>query len=94
VAEVTGSIHIKSPVLSFFMFHVSYAIFQKYIRYERLQIRGWKLEEVSEVVGSIHISSPVRFLFFHFSFFMFHVAYVAFQKYIRHEQCEFPQEDV
>jgi hypothetical protein len=65
---------------------------------------------VAEVADSIHINSHVLFLFslFHFAFFMFHVSlfmfhcscfivhvsYFIFQKYIRHEQCGFPQEDV
>jgi hypothetical protein len=54
-----------------------------------------RLEEVAEVAGSIHINSPVLFLFlFLLSFFIFHVSYFMFQKYFRHEQCGFHQEDV
>jgi hypothetical protein len=63
------------------------------VRYVMWQgVGGLKLDEVSDVAGSIHINLVV--LFFPFSFFLFHVSCFTFQKYIRHDQCEFHQEDV
>jgi hypothetical protein len=57
----------------------------------RLEVRGGRWEELTVVPGSIHINSPVRFLF---HVFIFHVSCFIFQKYIRHQQRGFHQEDV
>jgi hypothetical protein len=65
---------------------------------ERLKVGDWRLEEVAGVAGLIYINSPVLFLFsffvFLFSCFIFRFSSFIFQKYIRHEQCGFPQEDI
>jgi hypothetical protein len=51
------------------------------------------LEEVAGIAGSIHINSPMlSFFIFICSCFMSYI--FMFQKYIKHEQCGFPQEDV
>jgi hypothetical protein len=58
----------------------------------RLEVGGGRWEEVAEGADSIHINSLILFFFiFHFHFY---VSYFIFQKYIRYEQCEFPQEYV
>jgi hypothetical protein len=60
-----------------------------------LEVGCWTWEEVAMVAGSVHINSPVIFLFLLLFFFLiFHVSYFRFRKYIRHQQCEFHQEDV
>jgi hypothetical protein len=76
----------------------------------RLEFEGWSLEfgcgrrwQRSPVrFASNHLCFSFsfsifpffHFFTFHFSFYMFHILYFIFQKYIRHEQCEFPREDV
>jgi hypothetical protein len=50
--------------------------------------------ELAEVAGSIHINSPVCFLFAFLLFICSFAHLFIFQIDIKHEYCEFPQEDV
>jgi hypothetical protein len=46
--------------------------------YRKLDVGGWRWDEVAGVAGSVHINSPLLFLC-HFSFFMFYVSYSKFR---------------